>query len=89
MRSVSRVTRISVAASLALTAVFSAVAGRGFVGRSRASAAGASLASASTNSASDAQRVALPPPNGGSLSGPAAPPMSQPVVAPPVTSGGS
>ncbi len=90
MHSVSRITRISVAVSLALTALFSAVAARGFSGRSHTSAAGSSVATASTGGASTGQRVALPPANDGSLSAPVAPPVSQPAPAPPpVTSGGS
>ena len=82
---------MAVAASLALTALFSAVAAIGFSGRSNGSSAGAPLdasTSASGGSASG-QRVALPPTDGGSLTAPLAPPISQPVVPPPVTSGGS
>ena len=90
MRSVGRITRWAVAVSLALSAVFSAIAAIGFAGRASATAAGSAATSASNDSSSGV-RVALPPKgDGGSLSAPAAPPVSQPVYqAPPVTSGGS
>jgi len=90
MRSVSRVTRIAVAASLAGTAVFSAVAAIAFSGHANASTSTGS-GTTSARAASDGQRVALPPTgNGGALTAPVAPPISQPVPAgPPVTSGGS
>lgn len=91
MRSVSRITRVAVAVSLALSAVFSAIAAFGFAGRASATTSGSSATSASHGS-STGVRVALPPKgDGGALSAPAAPPVSQPVAQapPPVTSGGS
>jgi hypothetical protein len=89
MRSVSRATRVAVAASLAGTAFFSAVASIAFSGHANASTSTGGTTSA--RAASDGQRVALPPTgNGGALTAPVAPPISQPVPAgPPVTSGGS
>ena len=91
MRSVSRVTRIAVAASLAGTAFFSAFAAIAFSGHANASTSTGSSGTTSARAASDGQRVALPPTgNGGALTAPVAPPISQPVPAgPPVTSGGS
>jgi len=91
MRSVSRVTRAAVAASLAATAVFSAIAAIGFSGRASASTSSGSSGATSARGTVDGQRVALPPTGeGGALTAPLAPPISQPVPAgPPVTSGGS
>ena len=91
MRSVSRVTRLAVAVSLVLSAVFSAIAAIGFAGRASATTAGSSRTTA-PNGSSAGVRVALPPKgDAGSASEPVAPPVSQPVtqVPPPVTSGGS
>lgn len=91
MRSVSRITSVAVAVSLTLSAVVSAIAAFGFAGRASATAAGSSAASAG-NGSSTGVRVALPPKgDGGALSAPGAPPLSQPVeqAPPPVTSGGS
>ena len=91
MRSASRITRIAVVVSLTLSAVFSAIAAFGFAGRAGAATSGSSATSAA-DGASTRVRVALPPKGGGgSLSAPAAPPVSQPVsqTQPPVTSGGS
>jgi hypothetical protein len=90
MRSVSRITRVAIAVSLTLSAIFSAIAALGFAGRASATSAGSSATSVGTGP-STSVRVALPPKgDGGALSAPAAPPLSQPVAqAPPVTSGGS
>lgn len=93
MRSVSRITRLTVAVSLMLSAVFSAIAAIGFAGRTSAKASGSSVTS--VNGTTPAVRIALPPKNQGEAPSapfvpPVAPPVSQPVVqAPPVTSGGS
>ncbi len=91
MRSVSRITRMTVAGSLALTAVVSAVAARGFTGRARTSTdPGGTTTLAAAGGGSSGQRVALPPRNGGTLSAPASLPVSQSAPAPPpITSGGS
>jgi hypothetical protein len=90
MRSASRLTRIAVAVSLALSAVFSAVAALGFTGHQGTTSTGDAADSTSARGSSDAQRVALPPTDDeGALSPPFAPPVSAPVQAPPVTSGGS
>jgi hypothetical protein len=91
MRSVSRITSLAVAVSLALSAVVSAIAAFGFAGRANATTGGSSATSAA-NGSSTGIRLALPPKgDGGALSAPAAPPVSQPVgqAPPPVTSGGS
>jgi hypothetical protein len=91
MRSVSRITRIAVAASLALSAAFSAIAAIGFAGRADTGISGSS-ATSTTKKPTGGARVALPPTEDPiALSPPIAPPISQPVTQapPPVTSGGS
>ncbi len=90
MRAVSRITRVAIAVSLTLSAVFSAIAAIGFAGRASATSAGSSATSTASGS-SLAPRVALPPKgDGGTLSAPSAPLVSQPVTRnPPVTTGGS
>ena len=94
MRSVSRITRLTVAVSLMLSAVFSAIAAIGFAGRTSAKA-GESSVTSPVSGTTPAVRIALPPKNEGQAPStpfvpPVAPPVSQPVVqAPPVTSGGS
>ncbi len=92
MRSASRITRVAIAVSLALSAAFSAIAAIGFAGRASATTTGGSTATSVAAGSSSGVRVALPPKGtGGALSAPAAPPISQPVpqLPPPVTSGGS
>ena len=90
MRSVSRVTRVTVAISITLTAALSAVAALGFAGHAGASGTGSSSGSTSARGSSTGQRVALPPTGDGGAPVPVAPPISQPIQAPPpVTSGGS
>jgi hypothetical protein len=89
MLSVSRLTRVAVAVSLALTAVFSAVAAIGFSGRSSASGRVLDTSTSAAGGSSSGQRVALPPTGGGSLTAPLGPPVSQSITSPPVTSGGS
>jgi hypothetical protein len=90
MQSVSRVTRVTVAVSLALTAALSAVAALGFAGHASAAGTGSSSGNTSARGSSTGQRVALPPTGDGGALAPVAPPISQPVQAPPpVTSGGS
>ena len=92
MESVSLITRLVIAVSLVLSAVFSVVAAMGFAGRSTTKTAGTSATSGGAGSSSSV-RIALPPKGGDQGSGitpPVAPPVSQPIVqAPPVTSGGS
>ena len=90
MRSVSKVTRFTVAVSLALTAALSAVAALGFAGHASASGTGSTTGTTSARGSSTGQRVALPPTGDGGALVPGAPPISQPIQAPPpVTSGGS
>ena len=88
-RSASIVTRIAVAASVALSIAFSAIAAVAFPGRaSRQSAAGKA---ANTSTRSTGPVVALPPANAGA-GGLPAPPIQAPVSAPgsgQVGSGGS
>ena len=90
MQSVSRFTRLAIAASLILSAVFSVIAAIGFGGRASAGTGGAATSTAGGGSSTDV-RLALPPK--GSAGAPPvqiAPPISQPVnQAPPVVSGGS
>jgi hypothetical protein len=87
MRSVGRITRLAMAASVALAAVFSALADVAFPGRS-SSTVGEHVASASAGT-DPTLRVALPPRNrGDSLT----PPVTAPVPAAGggvATSGGS
>ena len=90
MRSVSKVTRVTVAVSLTLTAALSAVAALGFAGHASAAGTGSSSGTTSARGSSTGQRVALPPTGDGGALVPVAPPISQPIQAPPpVTSGGS
>jgi hypothetical protein len=90
MRSVSRVTRVTVAISITLTAALSAAAALGFAGHAGASETGSSSGSTSARGSSTGQRVALPPTGDSGALVPVAPPISQPIQAPPpVTSGGS
>jgi hypothetical protein len=91
MQSVSRITRLTVAVSLMLSAVFSVIAAIGFSGRANAGIGGSS-ATTTTNGSSTSVRLALPPKGDGSVPiAPVAPPISQPVAQapPPITSGGS
>ena len=88
-RSASIVTRIAVAASVALSIAFSAIAAVAFPGRASRQSADGKAANASTSSTGPV--VALPPANGGS-GGVPAPPLQAPVSAPgsgQVGSGGS
>jgi hypothetical protein len=91
MRSVGRITRWVVAASLALTAVFSVITDIAFPGRSRAGTGTPPAATTVGTGASGTVRVALPPKNGGAnLAPPVAPPTQAPVrTAPVANSGGS
>ena len=77
LRSVSFLTRITVAASVGLTAAFSAVAAIAFSGNSTSTGK-----TPTTAAPAGGQLVALPPRNGGSLNFP------QPPVGPPVGAGG-
>ncbi len=77
LRSVSSLTRITVAAAVGLTAAFSAVAAIAFSGRSNTTGK-----AAVTAAPAGGQLVALPPRNGGSLNFP------QPPIGPPVGAGG-
>ena len=77
LRSVSFLTRITVAASVGLTAAFSAVAAIAFSGNSTGTGK-----TPTTAAPAGGQLVALPPRNGGSLNFP------QPPVGPPVGAGG-
>ena len=88
MQSVSRFTRIAVAASLILSAVFSVIAAMGFGGRASASTGGTTTAGGGS---STGVRLALPPKgDAGAPPVQVAPPVSQPAYqAPPVVSGGS
>ncbi len=79
LRSVSFLTRITVAASVGLTAAFSAVAAIAFSGNSTGTGTGKTPTTAAP---AGGQLVALPPRNGGSLTFP------QPPVGPPVGAGG-
>jgi len=89
MRSVSRVTRVTAAASLILTIVFSAVAALGFSGNAGSTASKSGGTQGATVGGSSTVRVALPPKgNGATLAPPATLPVSQ-NAPPPVTSGGS
>jgi hypothetical protein len=66
------------------------VAALGFAGHAGATGTGSSSGSTSARGSSTGQRVALPPTGGGGALVPVAPPISQPIQAPPpVTSGGS
>jgi len=95
LQSVSVITRLAVAASLVLSAVFTVIAAKGFAGRTTTATGGTTPASSGGAGSAATVRIALPPKGGdqGSSSGitpPVAPPVSQPIVqAPPVTSGGS
>jgi hypothetical protein len=94
MRSVGRITRLALAASLALTAAFSVLTDLAFPGRSSATPAttGASGSTSSVSQSAGGVRVALPPRGGGNLAPPVAPPVPQPAVPatqPVATSGGS
>lgn len=85
---VSRITRLAIAGSIAMTAAFSAVAAAAFSGHSSAGAsvpAGSTTASGITKSH---PTVALPPAKSGALPQPVQPPVVT-AAAPPVTSGGS
>ncbi len=83
LRSVSFLTRITVAASVGLTAAFSAVAAIAFSGNSTGTGTGTGTGNTPTTAApAGGQLVALPPRNGGSLTFP------QPPVGPPVGAGG-
>jgi hypothetical protein len=87
MRSVGRITRLVLAASVALAAVFSAVADVAFPGRSIAATGGQGARSAGT---APTVRVALPPKNGGdSLTPPPVAPAPAPGGGSVATSGGS
>ena len=77
LRSVSFLTRITVAASVGLTAAFSAVAAIAFSGHSTTTGK-----TPTTAAPAGGQLVALPPRNGGSLNFP------QPPIGPPVGAGG-
>jgi hypothetical protein len=88
-RSASIVTRIAVAASVALSIAFSAIAAVAFPGRASRQSADGKAANAATSSTGPV--VALPPANAGS-GGVPAPPLQAPVSAPgsgQVGSGGS
>ena len=89
MRSISRATRLTTAASVVLSVVFSAVAALGFAGHSGTTASKG--AGPQTPSAGNVNMglVALPPKgSGGTLAPPATLPVAQSAPAP-VTSGGS
>jgi hypothetical protein len=80
MRSVGRITRLALAASLTLAAVFSALADVAFPGRS-VSAAGEQAPRAAVRTGPSV-RVALPPRNGGDG-------LTPPAAAPAPAGGGS
>jgi hypothetical protein len=88
MRSAGRITRVTAAASVVLTVVFSAVAALGFSGYSKSTA---SSAAGSTSAAGGpAVRLALPPKGqGGTLAAPTSLPVQNAPAPPAVTSGGS
>lgn len=78
IRSVARITRLALAASVAFAAVFSAFADVAFPGRSATSTSGERTVSA----AAESVRVALPPRNGGET-------LTPPVTGPAPAAGGS
>ena len=90
MQSVSRFTRLAVAGSLILSAVFSVIAAIGFGGHASAGTGGTTTTTAGGGSSTDV-RLALPPKgDAGAPPVQVAPPIQQSVnQAPPVVSGGS
>ena len=89
MRSISRVTRMTTAASLVLSVVFSAVAALGFAGNAGTTASKGAGSRAPSVGNVNMGLVALPPKgSGGTLAPPATLPVAQNAPAS-VTSGGS